>query len=146
MQPDHNFTEARVRSTAAIPHVGLGCINRWASVLKEAAFLLIFCTHDHIWTTLFRPGCHILRVCSDTSTRDQSIEKAGYAQELGNEQLGNSAWTKEKSWLEFKCFYWSSKKGTDLFVMLHKEKLVLMDEIYRKISTQRKEAAWADRL
>lgn len=40
-------------------------------------------------------------------------------------------------------FQWSSRKGTDLFGMLHRKELLLVDEIHRKISTQRKEAAWA---
>lgn len=32
------------------------------------------------------------------------------------------------------CSPWSSRKGTVLFGMFHKEELVLMDDIHRKIS------------
>ena len=37
------------------------------------------------------------------------------------------------------------QKRTDLFGMLHKENQVLMDEMYRKISTQREKAVWDGR-
>lgn len=44
------------------------------------------------------------------------------------------------------CSQWSSRKGTVLFGMFHKEELVLMDDIHRKISTPRKKAVWVDKL
>lgn len=43
------------------------------------------------------------------------------------------------------CFQCFSRKGTDLFGMFHKEELMLMGDIHRKISTSRKKAAWVDK-
>lgn len=124
------------------------CTWAWAvSCWKQHPFCLFsaLVTEIKAEACSLKPACHILRMWSETGIRDQSIWKAG--QQLANEQCRNSALPTEKSWLWMsKWFYWSSRKGTDCFVMLHKEELVLMDGIYRKISPQRKDAAWAGQL
>lgn len=80
------------------------------------------------------------------SIRDRGVWKADYTQEPADEQVANSAWTGREPDCVFEWFHWSSRKGADLYGMLHKEELVLISEILRKVSTQRREAAWAGKL